>query len=315
MEANEPGHEPVLISEVIRCLQPENSGVYVDCTFGRGGYSKEILKNLDHDGRVLAMDTDPDAIAYGNKTFEKEPRLILRKSNYDKLAEIVTELGLQEQIKGIVFDLGVSSPQLDDAGRGFSFRYNGPLDMRMNPEAGMSAREWINSAKPGEIRRVIRRYGEEPSAGRISRKIVDARENKSIDTTAELAEIVYRSFPERERRKKKIHPATKVFQAIRMHVNDELAHLEAGLQAAMQVLPVGANIVVVSFHSLEDRLVKRFFRYLVEGDSVPDKVPLFDRQIGGDFEYVCKLFKPSGDEVSRNPRARSARLRAIRRFR
>lgn len=313
--ADESKHDPVLVNEVISCLQPQGAGVYIDCTFGRGGYSQAIVEKIDHAGRVLALDTDPDAIKYGSRLFAKEPRLILRHSNYDKVGEIVAELNFKDQIKGVVFDLGVSSPQLDDASRGFSFRNDGPLDMRMNPEAGLNAQEWVNSAGLDEIRRVIRRFGEEYYADRIAKKMILARAEKSINTTSELAEIIYQAIPGKVRYKRKIHPATKVFQAIRIHINDELGHLERGLKAAAGLLHPDSALVVVSFHSLEDRIVKRYFRHLVEGAKIPDKLPLLDKQIGGDFEYISRLSRPSAEEISKNPRSRSAKLRAIRKFR
>lgn len=313
MTESEYKHKPVLIDEVMTCLNPDDAGVYVDCTFGRGGYTKRILDVLGADGQVVALDADPDAIAHGEQVYGNEPRLKLRHKNYDRIIEVLKELALPLQIDGIVFDLGVSSPQLDDASRGFSFRYDGPLDMRMNPTEGVSAAEWIGKAEPAEMLRVIARLGEEKLAGLIVRNIVKAREKQAITGTAQLAEIIYSGFPEKEKRKRKIHPATKVFQAIRMHVNDELGHLERALEAAKSVLAINGVLAVVAFHSLEDRMVKRFFRDCVLGEALPDGLPVKEADLKSDYEYVARLVKPSDEEVTVNARARSARLRAIRR--
>lgn len=314
MTGSEFEHKPVLLGEVIECLNLETTGTYVDCTFGRGGYSKEILDKLGKEGLLLALDTDPDAIEYGARVFKDESRLKLIHSNYDRVAEIIKERTVSGEVNGIVFDLGVSSPQLEDATRGFSFRNEGPLDMRMNPETGQSAKEWINTATVADIKYVFRRYGEEPLASRIANYVVQARARQAINSTRELADIVFQAFPEKERRKRKLHPATKVFQAIRMHVNDELTHLQTALHAAVDTLAAGATLVVVSFHSLEDRIVKRLFRDLVQGELLPDKLPVKDQQIKRNFEYACKLLRPSDKEIDENRRSRSARLRAVRKL-
>ena len=307
-------HKPVLINEVIECLQPQGAGVYVDCTFGRGGYSSEILSGLNRQGKVLALDADPDAIQHGKKMFVNDKRLILKQCNYEDLKYIADEQGITKDIRGIVFDLGVSSPQLDDASRGFSFSKDGPLDMRMDPQQGISAREWLNAAEENEIKQIIWRYGEERFSGRVAKHIVRERSRSALETTRQLAEIVYQAIPERERFKRKIHPATKVFQAIRMHVNDELGHLERGLQSAIDMANKHTTIAVVSFHSLEDRLVKHKFRKSVEGERLPDKLPIAGERGTGEFEYVSRLTMPSAEEVEINARARSARLRAIRKL-
>ncbi|MCW8964624.1 MAG: 16S rRNA (cytosine(1402)-N(4))-methyltransferase RsmH [Gammaproteobacteria bacterium] len=308
-------HKPVLIDEVMKSLHPRDGDFVIDCTFGRGGYSAAILQELDENGRVLALDADPDAIAHGERAFENEPRLVLAHSNYDRIVETLKELEMPAKADGIVFDLGVSSPQLDDATRGFSFRNDGPLDMRMNPQAGQSATEWLSAVSLKDLTRIISVLGEERMASRIARRIVESRDAAVLDSTARLAEIVYQAMPEKEKRQRKIHPATKTFQAIRMHVNQELEHLSAGLDAALDTLVVGGVLAVVSFHSLEDRMVKQLFRRSVLGDEVPDRLPLKEVDMGGNYEYVAKLVKPSEEETARNPRARSARLRAIKRIR
>ena len=217
------------------------------------------------------------------------------------------------KVDGIVFDLGVSSPQLDDATRGFSFRNDGPLDMRMNPQVGQSAGEWLSGVTLAELGRVISVLGEERMAKRIARRIIESRDSSSLVSTAQLADIIYQAMPEKEKRQRKTHPATKTFQAIRMYVNRELEHLGDGLQAALNSLVVGGVIVVVAFHSLEDRMVKHLFRQSVLGDEVPDKLPVKAVDMGGAYEYVARLIKPSDEEIMSNPRSRSARLRAIKR--
>jgi len=315
MCATEYEHNPVLIDEVMKCLQPQGSDFIIDCTFARGGYSTAILHGLGSEGRVLALDADPDAIAHGERAFKEEPRLILAHNNYDRIVETLEDLGMPKKVDGIVFDLGVSSPQLDDATRGFSFRNDGPLDMRMNPEEGQSAAEWLSTVTLKDLTRAISVLGEERMAGRIARHIIAHREKAAFESTRQLAEVVFNAMPEKEKRQRKTHPATKTFQAIRMTVNKELEHLCAGLDAAIDSLVIGGVVAVVSFHSLEDRLVKRLFRQMVIGDKVPDKLPVKDADIGGDFQYVAKQIKPSEQEVVDNPRARSARLRAIKRIR
>ena len=312
--AQSPRHRPVLAEEAIACLRPRRGGVYVDCTFGRGGYSRRLLDVVGGDGRVVALDVDPAAVADGRRAFAAEPRLFLRHSNYDRVAEVLKELPLPGRVDGVVFDLGVSSPQLDDAARGFSFRYDGPLDMRMNPTLGVTAADWVNSADEAELARVLRDFGEERWAVLIARHIARARRHQAITTTGRLAEIVLRALPAKEKRKRKIHPATKVFQAIRMRVNDELECLQRGLHAALGLLAANAVLAVVSFHSLEDRMVKRLFRDCVRGPTMPDGSPMPNGGQGGGYEHVARLIKPSEREVAANARARSARLRAIRRL-
>ena len=314
MTQEEYQHRPVLIDEVMDCLRPQPAGVYVDGTFGRGGYSRRILDALGDDGRVVALDVDPDAVAYGEQMYGDEPRLFLRHANYDRIVEELKDLSMPDKVSGVVFDLGVSSPQFDDAARGFSFRRNGPLDMRMNPCEGQSAADWVNTVNPVEMVRVINQLGEERLAGLITKNIVRERERGMITTTRQLADIIYQAFSEKEKHKRKIHPATKVFQAIRMQVNNELGHLQQALSAALKVLAIRGVLVVVSFHSLEDRMVKRFFHNLVKGKEIPEEVPLRNNDLNKNYEYVAKLIKPSNKEIKNNVRARSARLRAIRKI-
>lgn len=314
METTSLEHQPVLINEVLQCLQPQGDDFIVDCTFGRGGYSEAILGRLNEDGRVLALDVDPAAIAHGERVFANEPRLTLAQKNYDRIVETLEELDMPTKVNGIVFDLGVSSPQLDDASRGFSFRNDGPLDMRMDPEAGLSAAEWLYTVSFKELARVISTLGEERMAKRIASEIIEQGKKSAIETTAQLAEVISRAIPEKEKMQRKIHPATKTFQAIRMHINNELAHLKAGLAEALNLLSDGGVAAVVTFHSLEDRIVKRMFRESVVGKDIPDRLPLTQAELRSNFVYVAKLIRPGENEIRLNPRARSAKLRAIRRL-
>jgi 16S rRNA (cytosine1402-N4)-methyltransferase len=314
METDSHLHQPVLIHEVLDSLQPAGDDFIVDATFGRGGYTTAILGKLNENGRVLAFDVDPDAVAHGERVFASESRLTLAHKNYDELVETLEELGMPTKVNGIVFDLGVSSPQLDDASRGFSIRNDGPLDMRMDPHAGLTAAQWLQTVSYNELVRVISTLGEEKMAKRIAREIIGYRDKAVIGTTALLAEIISRAIPEKEKKHRKIHPATKTFQAIRMHINDELGHLKAGLTQAMNVLAAGGVVVVVTFHSLEDRIVKRMFRKSVEGNNIPDRLPIKQSELNEEFAYVAKLVRPGESELKNNPRARSAKLRAIRRL-
>ena len=314
MGADSYEHRPVLINEVLECLQPGDGDFIIDCTFGRGGYTAAILERLDTDGRVLAMDVDPEAIAHAERAFAHEPRLTLAHKNYDRIVETLEELDMPTKANGIVFDLGVSSPQLDDASRGFSFRNDGPLDMRMDPQMGPSAAEWLNKVSLKELTRVIAVLGEEKMAKRIARRIIDYREKAVFESTVQLADVVSQAMPEKEKQQRKIHPATKTFQAIRMHINSELDHLKAGLQEALDVIASGGVIAVVTFHSLEDRIVKRMFRQCVEDDGVPDRLPVMASELSKSFAYEARLVSPSAIETRTNPRARSAKLRAIKKI-
>ena len=307
-------HQPVLLKEVMACLEPINSGVYVDCTFGRGGYSRQLLDKMDCQGVLIALDIDPQAIAYGKSGFGDESRLHLMHANYDLIEDMVNKVlpgDPPKPVQGIVFDLGVSSPQLDNPDRGFSFRLDGPLDMRMDPSVGSSAAKWINTASQEEMAKVFFQFGEERAARPIARAIVYQRQQCAIVTTTQLAGIVERVVAKKHKRK--IHPATKVFQAIRIYINNELEHLQRALQASLSLLALQGVLVVVSFHSLQDRLVKQLFRNCVQGPPLPDGLPLSGQSIDSPYEYVAKLIKTSKQEMLNNPRSRSARLRAIRR--
>ena len=250
-------HVPVLLGPVLEGLKIKPDGCYVDGTFGRGGHSKEILQRLNDSGRLIAIDRDPQAIASAPAILTADPRFELVRGDIAQLDTCIDERGLRGQVDGLLFDLGVSSPQLDEADRGFSFLRDGPLDMRMDPDSGTPASAWLASVGEQELIRVLRRFGEEANAARIGRAIVRARTESPISRTAELARIVEEASP---RRGQKIHPATKTFQAIRIVINDELGQLEAALQQAVNVMKKGARLCVISFHSLEDRIVKRFMR-------------------------------------------------------
>lgn len=294
-------HTPVLREGVLDGLAPKPDGRYLDGTFGRGGHARAILERLGPDGRLLLMDRDPAAVAHAQDTFGSDPRVAIRHANFSDLAQWqATVPGLD----GVLLDLGVSSPQLDDAARGFSFQSDAPLDMRMDPTAGESAAEFLARAGESEIADVLFRYGEERMSRRIARAIVARRAEAPLRTTRELAELVERVLGRRERNK---HPATRTFQALRLQVNDELGSLERVLPAAAAVLKPGGRLAVISFHSLEDRIVKQFIR----GESAaparrglpppPVKPP--------PLRAVGKARKPDAAEIARNPRARSAVLR------
>ena len=277
-------------------------GVYVDATFGRGGHTALMLERLGPEGRLLAIDKDPQAIEVARSRFAGEPRLRLHHGSFAELGEFVEGCGLMGQVDGVLMDLGVSSPQLDDASRGFSFMREGPLDMRMDSSRGESAAQWLARAKEGEIARVLKEYGEERFSKRIARAIVTAREESEIVTTAQLAALVAAAVPVKEKDK---HPATRSFQAIRIFVNGELDDLRACLDQVVDVLQRGGRLAVISFHSLEDRIVKRFMRDQARGDDFPPGLPVTADQLKPRLKIVGKAIRPGAAEVAANPRARS----------
>jgi 16S rRNA (cytosine1402-N4)-methyltransferase len=299
-------HRPVLLDEVLDALQIKQDGLYVDGTFGRGGHAAAVLDRLQVQGRLLAFDKDPEAIAYAENRFDNESRLIMRRGSFGNLGSVVSELGWQGRVDGVFLDLGVSSPQLDDAGRGFSFLGEGPLDMRMNPQAGISASEWLASASAEEIADVLWKYGEERHSRRIARRIVNTREDNPVETTAQLADLVAAAVPGREKKK---HPATRSFQAIRIFINRELEDLESVLPQAVDALAPGGRLAVISFHSLEDRMVKRFIRDEYRGPELPPDLPVLPQAYQPRLRPVGKRIRASEAEVRDNPRARSAVLR------
>ena len=301
------GHRPVLLKEALKALEVTPAGIYVDGTFGRGGHSREILTALGTDGRLLAIDKDPVAVAFGGRQFGVNGRFSIERGSFAMLEQLAQKHDLQGRVNGILLDLGVSSPQLDDPARGFSFQQDGPLDMRMDPDAGRSAREWLATADTGQIADVLRDYGEERFARRIASAIVESRRVSPIETTGQLADIIRRANPAWEKDR---DPATRSFQAIRIYINRELDDLRAGLSQSLRVLARGGRLVVISFHSLEDRIVKRFIRDQARGDEYPRGVPVTEDQLRPRVRSLGKPRRPEAREVAENPRARSAVLRA-----
>lgn len=307
---NEHHHVPVLLEEALQALQVKEDGVYVDATYGRGGHAQEILKKLGERGRLLVFDRDPHACEDARRRMGNDQRVQIHQGPFSTIERMIESLGLTGSINGILFDLGVSSPQLDDPQRGFSFRTEGPLDMRMDPRTGESAAEWINRAEENEIVRVLRDYGEERFARRIARAILRERSIEPIATTRRLAEIVARAVPTREKSK---DPATRTFQAIRIHINQELEELMTALPQAVQALATGGRLAVISFHSLEDRVVKHFLRTEAKGRELPPGLPVRHDQFRPRLKIVGKAIRAGATETDRNPRARSAVLRVAER--
>lgn len=295
-------HLPVLYTQVLEGLRVIENGRYLDGTFGRGGHARGVLTQLGPEGRLLVMDKDPEAIAVAERDFVPDPRVSIFRGSF---AQLLQWDATAEGLDGVLFDLGVSSPQLDVAERGFSFGKDGPLDMRMDPDSGESAAQWINRVEEREIADVLWTYGEERQSRRIARAIVARREKQPFSRTAELAELIASVMP---RGKDKIHPATRSFQAIRIHINRELADLEAGLDAAVERLKPGGRLAVISFHSLEDRIVKQYMNRLA-------KAPPANRRLPEAVAFVPTLdliggaIKATDEELAANPRARSAVLR------
>ncbi len=305
--AVEFSHDTVLLHEAVNALVTRADGRYVDGTFGRGGHSRQILSRLSEQGRLLGIDRDPQAVEVGRKLAQDDPRFGIRHGEFSGVAEFVRELGWPG-VDGILLDLGVSSPQLDDAQRGFSFLRDGPLDMRMNPQAGESAADWLARAKEQDIAWVLKEYGEERFARRMASAIVKARQEAPIRTTGRLAQIISEANPRWEQGK---HPATRAFQAIRIHINGELEEVSRTLAQATELLSIGGRLVAISFHSLEDRIVKRFMRDQVKGDPLPAKLPVMAKDIPQRFKLVDKPVKASDEEVAGNPRSRSAVMRVM----
>lgn len=299
-------HQPVFFEEAIQALNIVPDGVYIDGTFGRGGHARAILDALGPEGRLIALDKDEDAIKHAQANFEGDPRFTIIHDSFAHINEVTQKLGVHGQVSGILLDLGVSSPQLDEAERGFSFMRAGPLDMRMDVTQNMSAEIFVNQTAEAAMADVFKEYGEERYARRIARAIGCARTEERITTTTALAEIVKLAHPAWPKNK---HPATRVFQAIRIYVNEELTDLTKGLKRCLEVLAPEGRLAVISFHSLEDRLVKRFMRTESEGPRFPKGVPVMNEMLKTNFKCVGKAIKPSDEEVQRNIRSRSAILR------
>lgn len=307
---NEPEHVPVLLEETLQALKLREDGFYVDATCGRGGHSQAILERLGPRGRVFALDRDPQAVSAVRARFAADARFEIHHAAFSQLESLLEARAAAGRVDGILFDLGVSSPQLDEAARGFSFLREGPLDMRMDPTRGESAAQWLNNAGESEISSVLRDYGEERFARRIARAIVRERAQKPLTTTRELAGLIARSVPTRERGK---DPATRSFQAIRIFINRELEEIETALPQAVRLLAPGGRLAVISFHSLEDRIAKHFLRAEAKGEELPPGLPVRAHEVRTRLRLVGKAIRPSAQEMARNPRARSAVLRVAER--
>jgi len=304
-------HITVLLKEAVDSLVIDSSGFYIDGTFGRGGHTSLILERLSDPGRLMAVDRDPDAINAGKARFRDESRLCFQHSEFSKISTLAEEMGWKGCVSGVLLDLGVSSPQIDSPERGFSFMNDGPLDMRMNPSVGMSASEWLQVVEMEDLVRVLKVYGEERFGRRIAAAIMERRVSGPIETTAELAKIIDEAIPVRDPHK---HPATRSFQAIRIQVNSELDEVHKVLEDSLQLLDAGGRLVVISFHSLEDRIVKRFMRDHSRPRPVPRGIPVTASQESKpSLRLVGKAVKPAASEISANPRSRSAVMRVAER--
>ncbi|MFW5825409.1 MAG: 16S rRNA (cytosine(1402)-N(4))-methyltransferase RsmH [Marinobacter sp.] len=304
-------HRSVLLDQAVSLLVMRNDGRYVDGTFGRGGHSRLILRHLEGDGRLIGIDKDPEAVRSGETLAAEDGRFVVYHGSFAGMADAVAGQGWEPgSVSGVLLDLGVSSPQLDDPGRGFSFMSDGPLDMRMDPSRGMSAAQWLNSAAEQDIADVLWRYGEERFSRRIARAVVAQRQEEPLATTRQFAELVRQAVPKKEKHK---HPATRSFQAVRIFINRELEDLESGLAQAVNLLEPGGRLVVISFHSLEDRIVKRFMRDLARGPRLPRGLPVRAEEVEPPFRLVGKALKASKAEIEENVRARSAVMRVLER--
>ena len=317
MTGDAPEHFPVMLDEVVEALALREGAICIDCTFGRGGHTRAVLERIGPTGRVLALDRDPQAVTVADGLARSDPRISVHHGRFGDVGEIAGRAGLAGRVDAVLMDLGVSSPQLDQPERGFSLLNDGPLDMRMEPGAGASAAEWLASASEREIEQVLREFGEERAARRIARAIADERHRGvPVATTRRLAAIVARTV-RRGGVRARVHPATRTFQAIRVHVNDELGELRRGLAATPDLLAPGGRLVVLSFHSIEDRIVKRFMRGDGAASVYPRHLPIPDSasRRGGVMTPLIRARRPSEGEVAANPRARSAVLRVAERTR
>lgn len=303
-------HRSVLLDSAVELLVNDPAGVYIDGTFGRGGHSRLILGQLGESGKLLGIDKDPQAIQEARELALRDARFRVFHGSFAELVSAADAQGW-EAVNGVLLDLGVSSPQLDDAARGFSFMRNGPLDMRMDPGQAPSAAQWLAEADEKDIAHVIWQYGEEKFSRRIARLVVERRRDAPLETTHQLASLVSEAIPKKEKHK---HPATRTFQAIRIFINRELEDLEAGLSAAAEKIMPGGRLVVISFHSLEDRLVKRFMRDLARGPRLPKGVPVTAEQEASSFRLIGRASKADTQEISDNVRARSAVMRVLERI-
>ena len=299
-------HQPVLLAEVIENLAIDEEGIYIDATFGRGGHAGKILSYLGKKGRLIVIDKDPAAVAYAKQKWGQDERLEIYQGSFKNLKEIAASAGILGRVSGILLDLGVSSPQLDQPERGFSFLRDGPLDMRMNPKIGISAAEWLACAHEKEITQVLKDYGEERYAKRIARAIGEEQKLRPIITTVHVANVVKCAHPRWERHK---HPATQTFQAIRIRINNELEDLKVCLEQSIEVLKSGGRVLVISFHSLEDRIVKRFIRQHAQEAVELKKLPFVAAEWRPKLKNLGRGIKPDAYAIKANPRSRSAVLR------
>jgi len=309
MKMQNSPHSSVLLNESINALGIKEHGIYLDGTFGRGGHSQEILSRLSNQGMLIATDRDPAAIEFGKTTFPNEARLKLLHTDFASISSELSEQGLPVQFDGILLDLGVSSPQLDEAHRGFSFTNDGPLDMRMDSSQGETVADFLSSADESEIANVIFQLGDEKHSRRIAKAIVEMRKEQPLQTTQQLVALIEDVVTRPERHK---HPATRTFLALRMHINDELGQIEKMLPLAVKMLKTSGRLVVISFHSREDRIVKRFFKDLTLGPKLPKRMPV-QHVYAAPIKMIGKAIKPNAEEINNNPRSRSAILRVVER--
>jgi len=303
-------HVPVLKREAVDALNIKSDGVYLDATLGRAGHAQAIANLLGEQGRLFCMDRDPAAVAYGNDVFASDSRVKVLQGEFARMSELLRNMAQVEKVDGILMDLGVSSPQLDQTERGFSFMRDGVLDMRMDPSNGESAADWLAKVEEAELVKVLFEFGEEKFARRIANAVIVSREENRIETTMQLASIIEQSIPFKEKHK---HPATRTFQAIRLQVNQELKQISDALPQAMALLNEGGRLAVISFHSLEDRIVKRFMRAMSTPNLPPKNIPVSESAYHTPLKLVGKAIKPSAEEVIRNRRARSSVLRVAER--
>ncbi len=304
-------HQAVLDTATVDAWFTDPDGIYIDGTFGRGGHSRLLLKRLSPRAKLLVVDRDPEAIVVAQQLAQEFEQVVVAQSDFAQLRSLVEAQQWQGKVSGILLDLGVSSPQLDAPERGFSFMRDGELDMRMDPDQGQSAAQWLAIASMEEIREVLRAYGEEKFATRIASAIVEARVDKAITTTHQLASIIDNAMPFVEKGK---HPATRSFQGIRIHINQELEQLKTFLDDSVELLTSGGRLAIISFHSLEDRIVKRFMRDQVKGDKLPASIPVTDAALNRRMKMIVKADRADEQELANNPRARSAILRAAERL-
>ncbi len=304
-------HETVLLKEAVESLNINESGVYIDGTFGRGGHSQKIIEELGPNGKLIVVDKDPQAIERAEEMFATDDRCLIFHGSFAEVDQYIESIGLAGKIDGVLLDLGVSSPQLDDAERGFSFSNDGPLDMRMDSSKGETAAEWIATADERDIAIVLKEYGEERFAKRVAKFIVERREEEPITTTGQLVSIISDAVPKKEKHK---HPATRSFQAIRIFINRELDDLEECLGKTFDILDIEGRLVIISFHSLEDRMVKRFMRKNSTVMKLPPEIPIVPEELKPRMRLIGKANKASEVEIKQNPRARSAVMRVAERI-